>query len=476
MLVTPSRNAEAECLTYFFTNYVNTPRDPSTNIFIEHILPLYIHAPEDSALTHAANAVAVNVTQMWMSRNADSSLARGRYAKAVSLVKSALQDPIQSKKDDTLATVFLLDFYDSLNRRFVGFVDTGMHQQGALALLRHRGKDNFANPTSQRLFTALRSRHINFVLQAGQKVQLEGDLMADDTAVLPSAKLDLINAELANLHVVASEGPKVMGLGLVEFYQTIIGRALAIDEKLEAWKNTLPESWRPVSIPASELHPSIRAAGVYGDTVDVYSSLTVSHVNNASRSSHIGALRLVSLCRRELKGLGVDIDPALDHYLQSKTQEIADRFCASIPYHLGNRTTLTFPHEHREYPHVPVELRRLANYVDPFGNPVEMTQDDHIRAAAAIGAWFVMTPLLGFLRAPFLKWPQTRPGPLVQHLREGQIDWVRGQMQRLQKIYGLPAHAGDHWKFEFALTKTGTPAFHREVLKETFWNRQLWQV
>ncbi|KAI1629146.1 hypothetical protein EDD37DRAFT_38556 [Exophiala viscosa] len=474
MLVSPSRNVETECLTYFFANYVDIPRDPSTNIFIEHILPLYISAPLESALTHAANAVAINVAQMWMQRGIDSSLARESYAKAVSLVQYALQDPVQSRTDDTLAAVFLLDFYDSLNKRFVGFIDTGMHQQGAMALLRHRGKENFESATSRRLFTALRSRHINFSLQAGKKVQLDGDLLAEETALLPSAKLDLINAELADLHVTVPDGPEAMGVGLVEFYQTIMQQALVIDEKLQAWRDSLPESWRPVAIPASQLHPTIRAAGVYGDTVDVYTSLTVSHINNAARSSHVGALRLISLCRRELEALGVEADPDLGQYLHTQMQEIADRFCASIPYHLGNRTTLTFPHEHREYPHVPIELRRLANYVDPFGNPVEMTQEDHIRAAAAIGGWFIMTPLMGFLRAPFLRSRNAIPGPLVSTLRYGQLDWVRGQMQRLQRIYGLPANGTPEWKYP--LRTIGTGAGHKEVLKETFWNRQLWQV
>ncbi|KAJ9496915.1 hypothetical protein H2202_007692 [Exophiala xenobiotica] len=473
ILIEPSRNAEADCLAYFFANYVNIPRDPSTNIFIEHILPLYLNAPLDSALTQAANAVAINVTQMWMSRNIDSYLARGTYAKAVSLLKCALEDPTESKSDHTLAAVFLLDFYDSLNKRFVGFIDNGTHQQGAVALLRHRGGENFKTPTSQRLFTALRSRHISFSMQTGQKVMLSEDLLTEDTAILPSAKLDLINAELTDLHVAAAEGPEAMGMSPVEYYQSISKRALVIAQKLDDWRNSLPRSWQPVPIPASELHPSIRAAGVYGDTVDVYSSLTVSHVNNASRSSHVGALRLIALCHRELKAPGVEIDPLLHSNLISRTQEIVDRFCASVPYHLGNRTTLTFPHEHSEYPHVPDELRKLANYVDPFGNPVEMTQEDHIRAAAAIGGFFVMAPLSNFLKAPALQWPNSAPGPLVSNLRPGQMDWIRGQMKRLQTIYGLPTPTTNNWQFSNRKLRLGGDETNGPV---KVLNRQLWQV
>ncbi|KIX06211.1 uncharacterized protein Z518_04186 [Rhinocladiella mackenziei CBS 650.93] len=472
LLLKPSRNFELESLYYFFSNYVNIPRDPSTNIFVEHILPLYINAPAHSALAQAINAVAINVTQMWMARFSHSYLAQEAYGKAVALLKESLQDPVQSRTDNTLATVFMLDFYDSLNKRFTNFIDTGTHQQGAVALLRHRGKDNFKTALSQRLFTAMRSRHINYSLQTGQEVQLDDDLLAEDTAVLPSAKLDLINVELADLHMFARNGPSAAGLNLIEFYQAIIKRALIIDQKLQAWRDSLPKSWQPVPIPASQLHPSIRAAGVYEDTCDVYSSLSISHINNASRSSHIGALRLVALSMKELEELGVGTNPELGPYLYKKMQEIVDRFCASIPYHLGNRTTLSFPHEHREYPHVPEELRRQAKYVDPFGNEVEMTMEDHMRAAAAIGGWFIMTPLAGFLKAPALQSKNFRPGPLIGKLRKGQLEWIRGQTQRIQKIYLVPDAATDSdWLAEMKRFARGL-----NIFQAPNWNRETWAV
>lgn len=440
LLVKPSRNTGSDSLCYFFSNYVNVPRDHSTNIFVEHILPLYLEAAPDSALAEAIHAVAIDITQMWLARSADTYLARQAYGRAIALLKSSLQDPFECRANETLATVFMLDFYESLNQRFVHFIDTGTHQQGAVALLRHRGNENFKTPLSQRLFNAMRSRHINYCLQTGQRVDLDPDFLAEETAILPSAKLDVLNAELAGISVLARKGPGAAGLGLADFYQLILRKAQALEKKLQVWRSTLPKSWQAVSIPASELHPSIRAAGCYEGMCDVYSSLAVSHVNNSSRSSHVRALRLMSLCVRGLADLGVSVDPDLDPYIDLQAQEIVDRFCASIPYHLGNRTTLMFPHEHCEYPHVPVELRRLANYVDPFGNEVDMTMEDHMRAAAATGAFFIMTPLAGFLKAPSLRSARVKPGPLVDKLRKGQLEWIRGQMSRIQNTYLLQSN------------------------------------
>jgi len=472
LLLTPSRNVELESLSFFFSNYVNTPRDPSTNILIEHILPLYTSTSPYSPLALAINAVAINVTQMWMARYVDSYLAREAYGNAVTLLKSTLQDPSQCCSDSTIATVFLLDFYDSLNKRFTDFVDTGTHQQGAVALLRHRGRDNFKTPLSQRLFTAMRSRHINYCLQSSQKVQLDPELLAEHTAILPSAKLDLLNAQLSDLCVFARGGHELAGMTEVEFYQTIICRALELDGKLQTWRNSLPKSWQPMSIPVSEIHPSIRAAGVYNDMCDVYSSLAVSHVNNASRSAHVEVLRFIALSMRELHDMGISVDLELDSHVQRQIQEIVDRFCASVPYHLGNRISQTFPNEHREYPHVPAELRRLANYVDPFGNPVEMTMEDHSRAAAAIGGWFILQPLTNFLRAPALLSPAATPGPLLSMLRNGQLEWIRDQTRRLQKIYLIPDKCqSDDWRFRMRQIE----GFRRPLRPRTF-TRPLWPM
>ncbi|ETI28286.1 hypothetical protein G647_00735 [Cladophialophora carrionii CBS 160.54] len=441
----PSRNVAIESLCYFFTNYVNTPRDPSTNIFIEHILPMYLNTPPNSALYEAIHGVAINVTSLWMARHVDSYLAREAYGKAVTRLKALLEDPVQCKTDETLATVFMLDFYDSLNQRFVKFLDTGTHQKGAVALLKYRGKDNFKTPLSQRLFNAMRSRHINYSLQAGKDIQLDPALLADATAVLPSAKLDLLNVELATLHKLAQGGPEALNLSMTEFYKLVLSKALVLEKKFQAWTDSLPISWRPVSISAADLHPSIREAGLYENMCDVYSSLAVSHVNNAARSSHVGALRLIALCLSGLEDLGVAVDPDIDFHVNDRIQSVVDKFCASIPFHLGNRTGITFPHERREYPHIPAELRRLANYVDPFGNEVEMTMEDHARAAAAIGGWFIMTPLAGFLTSPALRSPKAKPGPLMRKLRAGQLAWIRGQMSRIQHIYSFAADGSQRY-------------------------------
>ncbi|KAK5046816.1 hypothetical protein LTR84_007170 [Exophiala bonariae] len=441
LMIVPSRNVETESIYWFFRNYVSVPRDPTTNIFIEHILPLYSNAPAGSALSLATNAIALEIMQMWFSRTTGSHLARKYYGQAMLQLTETLQDEVESKNDDTLATVFMFDFYDGLRKRFAGFIDSGAHQTGAIALLRHRGKKNFENPTARRMYTAIRSRHISYALEHCKKVMLEPHMLDEDETQQPATQLDFVNAALAELNVYAEAGPKAAGINTLDFYQLIMAKALLLDRKLQAWRASLPLSWQPVVVPISKVHPSIRAAGVYKDMVEVYSSLEVSHVHNAARSSHFNLLRMIELCQRESEAQGqLRLEPDLQAYLDQQTQTIIDGFCASIPYHLGNRTVLTLPHERCEYPPVPPELRRLTNYVDAMGHHTQMTMKDHSRAAAAIGGWFLITPLVGFLSTPLMT--RTKIGPPPTHflskIRPGQLEWIRSQLVRIKEIYLLP--------------------------------------
>lgn len=440
LITSPSRNVEIESIYWFFSNYVAVPRDPTTNIFIEHILPLYANAPTGSALYLATNAIALEIMQMWFSRTTGSHLARKHYGQAMLQLTETLQDEVESKKDETLATVFMFDFYDGLRKRFAGYIDSGAHQKGAIALLRHRGKKNFENPTARRMFSAIRSRHISYALEHCRKVMLEPDMLEEEDVQQPATQLDFVNAALAELMVYAEAGPKAAGMSSLDFHQLIMAKALLLDRKIQAWRASLPPSWQPVTVPISKVHPSIRAAGVYEDMVEVYSSLEVSHIHNAARSSHFNLLRIIEVCQRESEAHGQPrLDADLQDYLDQQTQMVIDGFCASVPYHLGNRTAMTLPHERCEYPPVPVELRRLTNYVDAMGHYTQMTMKDHSRAAAAIGGWFLITPLVGFLATPLMR-GTTRPGPthFISKIRPGQLDWIRTQLVRIKEIYLLP--------------------------------------
>ena len=355
-LFPPAIDPEMDSLCFFFNNYVNLPREAQSNIFLEHVLPLWSQASEDSPLKFAISATAANLVQLWRPQGPESKLARSKYGQALTALRNSLSDPDAFNSDEILGTMFMLDFYESLNRRYEHATDNDAHPKAAMALVSSRGRNTFQSDTSQRLFTALRARYILFNLQAKRRVDLDKELMQEDPECdLPAAKLDLILADLANTmhsgrhlfepgNVPLSAGsgfPVVGGLPAQSHddmdygitFEVLLSYLLDINMRLNAWLQNLPESWQPHRIPnASEtLHYSIRAIGLYNGLCDVYTSTATAHSSNGWRSSKILVLRLIKHCTKHLPPNSPSKSIMADNTIDSQIQTHVDDICASVP-------------------------------------------------------------------------------------------------------------------------------------------------
>jgi hypothetical protein len=461
----PTIDPELDALCFFFNNYVNVPREAQTNIFVEHVLPLWRDAADDSPIKVATSAVAANLSQLWRKQGADSGLARSQYAKAVTALRNSFQDPNLVDSDEVLGCMFMLDFYESANRRYHQEKDVDIHQKAAMALIKSRGVKSFKTETSRRLVTAMRARYILHNLQARKRVDLDDDLLSEEADFdLPPAKLDLICADLAN---VMHEGSHLLDMDSVPLplgYQfspesslspesdnsfdiemsleMLLSYLLEINLRLNAWRNSLPISWEPYRIPDADstLHYSIRAVGLYNGLCDVYASIETAHCMNAWRSTKVLVLRLISHCVKHLDPFSPSKYILTPEELNLEIQTFVDDICATVPFCLGSRTTLSLPHEHQEYPPVPPFIRAQANYVDSHGQPAQMTDSDHIRVAAAMGGWFILSPLTAMMRYATPPPPHQSTDFKLDTLkiRPGQWEWLRGQVKRIHKIYRMP--------------------------------------
>ncbi len=114
-LVPPSfmQCPEEEALCYWFLNLVMLPRHPESICgFMEHLLPMYQHAKVDSQLSLITTAAAFSALGKVPGRESLMPMATKMYSKALTAVKSALYDPIEAKKDETLMTVLLMCLYE----------------------------------------------------------------------------------------------------------------------------------------------------------------------------------------------------------------------------------------------------------------------------------------------------------------------------------------------------------------------------
>lgn len=449
---------EMMSLCFFFTNYVATTRDPTVSRgFFEYLLPVYSRTTPFSPLSLATSAVAVNLSQMWMQRGPDTLLARSIFQKALTALKSDIMDPVQAKTDQTLLTVLLLEFYESVGSRFQNKDSSATHQSGALALIKHRGAANFQSETGKRLLIAVRSQVITHAVQTKKKIVFDPEVWDDQDGmpVNPAINLDKLVAELANLQVQESNTisrspspatpastPSLIGSSL-STTQNLFNAAIELDTRLSVWPKQVPDNWHPVAVSSPDLvHPSIFEAGVYGDTCDVYYSLHVAVIYNQYRCARLAVLKIILKCCSIMGNeFMVGFNPTID-YARREIQALADDICASSPFYLGNRTKagLIDDTDGVYYPQMPIiKDEYAAGNPEMFEHALDMARKGHARLAAALGGHFLISTFLAVIRT--VQDADLAAAIEKPILREGQVRWIVEQFDRLRVVYNIPRPA-----------------------------------
>lgn len=232
----------------------------------------------------------------------------------------------------------------------------------------------------------------------------------DDSAQLPIVRLDSINLDLANLRSSTSHmvrWPEPDQYIRAAQTQHVLSAALGIERRLNAWRDSIPESWTPTRICGDQnIPPSVQKAGLYQQHCDVYRILFLVLIWNKYRQSRIEVTRIILFCLNE--------NPRSDNLLQRESyqniiQQLVDDVCASIPFLLGDRTQPGNPGDPKvKYPQVP-------------GRPPTR---DHYQIALTMGGWSIMGPIVSLLKQDI-------------KMRDGQRKWLADQMVRTARIYRI---------------------------------------
>jgi hypothetical protein len=153
-------------------------------------------------------------------------------------------------------------------------------------------------------------------------------------------------------------------------------------------------------------------------------------------------LQLIGRCQTLLEKTGEE-ELILSTYITTEIQSLIDSICDIIPFHLGNRVQPTTPDDELgiEYPLYPgapdvfnsLSVGRAIPYIRP-----EVLRREHIRITSTAGGYFLLTTMLAILRAAR---PSAGAGPHTPPqliLRPGQLQWIFGQLRRLQTLYLIP--------------------------------------
>ena len=347
------------------------------------------------------------------------SFARPHYLKGIESLRKTLQ-AAQHVTDDVLIAALLLDMYAGLQSSFTSKRNDSPHAAGVSALIEARNYPENGSELSVRVLDGARNQVVGRAMQKSEPVSARLSKWSQAPQPLansPALNFDSLNIELANLRALASH---LKQSGDIDDMtpRLLLSKAVELDQQYVSWLKTIPPSWNPILVSGTErVPPSVRSAGLYQSYCFIYKNIFVADALNLFHCSRVKVHLVALTClecldvqseRAECEipnGSPVSITP---EDALSAIQVSADAICASVPYHLGDR----------------VSIARLDDKSARYPSTGAPVAEDHHSESAAFGGW-CLAGKLSELLMPGVK------------LREGQKQWILGQMGRLQRLHAI---------------------------------------
>ena len=430
-------------VSFFLGNYASIGRRMgSARGFYEVLIPVYCSQPQNSPLSLAVTAVASEVLSLWRHDGSEFRSTRKNYARAVTHLRTAIQDRRERGNPATLLAVLTLQLYDSLAAIYGLRPATRIHHNGAVSLLTHTNPDHDAT-TSAYVQRFILHAEVSSALRQKRPLQSiacsfigRSDLLAAPEN--PSSALDAIGASVVELQAsymtlathggLASSSKHILSGWIVE--------AKRIDEHLLAWARYVPDCWQPLKLVSGrDIDPSIPT---YRSVCEVYPSCQIASIWNLWRVQRLilakitlGSLNTLS-CRSKLEPTEGEISGGIEDFVECKrvVLELVDSMCRSVPFYLGNRTKVS---SIADFTDPTILLPSCDSLVPANAYNAGMPRDEHKHHIIAQGPFQVMSPLSRLLTLFLEDYGQL----MVTFLRPGQHNWIRAQFLRVAALVGL---------------------------------------
>ncbi|EUC49845.1 hypothetical protein COCMIDRAFT_83594 [Bipolaris oryzae ATCC 44560] len=396
---------ECEAVPFFFKNFITLPQQAeSTRGFLEYLVPLYNRARPSSVLHLATDAVAMATCGQYPGRHRLLREAVSTYGKAIKKLHEDLRDPKMSKSDETVLAILMFSLYETIMSTDDTIRAWGNHVDGAVALTKLRGTEQFNDPMSHAIFRAVRTMMITSCVQRSKPIEsfpgaagwLGTGEFSDENA---ANRLTLICIDLPNLRARANT---LTSMPYDPRYESeakqILDFAQTVDGNLEEWYRTLPSEWkhRIISISNETLAPEdITLAEKWPGEQHVYHDVPLASIMNDYRVCRIFCRRVIMACITWLSS-GGDFSEKDQAWNKSVfvIQTMVDEISACVPFHMS------------------YELQPLAK---------ETGQEQN--AAEAFGGYSLVWPLYVAANA--------------ESVPQEQRDWLFGRLSVIGTKFGL---------------------------------------
>ncbi|ESZ96651.1 hypothetical protein SBOR_2961 [Sclerotinia borealis F-4128] len=399
---TSSIEQQAPC--YFMSNFVIIPQSGQIRGSFDWVLPLIKTEPPASALSLSFQAVA-------MASLANKPNARGsnlmhsaidQYAKALKVVNLALQNPVQQKSDQTLASIILLGFFETITQEKTSITAWGSHIDGAVQIVKMRGKKQLRTKVGVALFQSVRGQMLVNCLSSSKTPLLGTDWWCADAPKNEGAasvnRLNLQVAELrGDLNRILTSHPRSAETN--ELVNEIRTRAIELGQEYQKWEETQTKqtvAWVD-NIPGGD----ITKADVCPGRVDLYADVFACSAWNFSRVSRIFIAAIVIRCAA-WNCYPVDYRTTPEYAQMSRLgQEMICDIIASVPFMFGW--------------HLDAEGRLKSEDV--------MGGGEDVMGVKALGGVYTIWPLLSVSCSDFTT--------------DSQRLWVKGRFKFISEVIGL---------------------------------------
>ncbi|KAK0724767.1 hypothetical protein B0H67DRAFT_598256 [Lasiosphaeris hirsuta] len=400
---------ETQASCHFVSNFILLPRQDSARGFMDYLIPLMNSQSAANYLQHAFNACALASlgNRVGVSGVDFPDRAFSEYCRALSATNLALRDPKTSTSDAVLATVLLLSMFENITARQVGDFAWGSHVEGAIQLVRARGRKQLKTKIGLQLFIAVRTQLIIHTLSSGKAPVMGVDWWLHEAVFDKHAaacqRLNLLTSELrAEVTRVMTTAART--LENVDVILALLRRAHQLDQELADWMQALPEHWHPKTLywQGDVADGNYLKAEAFPGRVDIYNDLWISSVWNLARTARLILMSIAVRCAAwACSPVDYRTTPEYATAAQIAADNITD-ILASAPYHLGWHT----------------KRRHLFNSSDLSG--FACGEDEGIKGLAGY----------------FLTWPLACVMS-QDYLTDAQRQWVKGRLKYIGDELGV---------------------------------------
>jgi hypothetical protein len=313
--------------SHFFSTYV-----PDGHF--DYLPQLYSDITPDSALFPVVHAVAIANLSRELRAPELQAEAQLQYARALAATNSALACPKLAVQDSTLASVLLLSLFETITQQYRKMPSSwDSHIEGATALLKMRGMEQFRSKLGAHLYVQVSS---SIRIASAQKcTPVSADFLEFNEMAMPF--LDANNPTLRISFLVDAFSKLREAIAKkrgIEDSSFLIDSAMQLDQNVLLLLSSLPEGCDYKVIHVAKSEP-----GVFEGITHRYRDHRVAQLWNSLRMIRIflneGAHREISaLIGADYESYGLDVPTdwiLLQEMTARNAQRLAGEICASVP-------------------------------------------------------------------------------------------------------------------------------------------------